>query len=484
MSSWLAQSVEITLTQAPYASEEPKEIVKTPKHTVTKVPETFLSCIRPSFFSKWRLHNHSKVSLPFPPVVRTATLRDKVLRFGSSLTSQLPRKEKTTTSSPWNMFSQGQSKEHIRTLRAQVFSAEPKEQKQVKEIPKPSMVSSHLESLSQEPSKIPESRLFSPKQMQKSKNSDSHRKPTAIRQEKQELRNHIRLADHSLDQEKEEKERQGRHQQPRKEKVHAQRIVPVLQPPTLGIFSLSYLLTKQGILSDFSAYAFYKDCLEDTQRELEACHQARLEHLHQAIQREDMLKYWGSLAQLVEWISPWINIGIGVAALAAGGGIFACCALFAGLITLVLNILEYINGWEYLARRLPGKDLDKKNKILRFAKYALIGLSFLLSLASLRIEQIGFSPLVDGILKALPPGLEGGVAALRGAMLWLGSKLYRVRARTIELEAEIDLLNWERDNYLSRAEELLSDLQNAFESLAQTLQLHKEADNVFIHSLN
>lgn len=59
----------------------------------------------------------------------------------------------------------------------------------------------------------------------------------------------------------------------------------------------------------------------------------------------------------------------------------------------------------------------------------------------------------------------------------------KIRARCTQIDARIELINWERDEYFLRAEQLLDSMQTSFEQLTETLQLQREIDQTFTDAL-
>lgn len=110
MSSWLAQSTEILLNQQPYIPDSPKQSEATAsiKYSITQATESSGQSLTKIFINKQseRLLTKDDVQVVTNRPLTPASPREKILQFGSSLTSQLPRKEQTSSSSPWNLFSQ------------------------------------------------------------------------------------------------------------------------------------------------------------------------------------------------------------------------------------------------------------------------------------------------------------------------------------------------------------------------------------------
>ncbi|WP_375793085.1 hypothetical protein O1W69_02940 [Chlamydia sp. 12-01] len=503
MSSWLAQSTEILLNQQPYIPDNPKQSEGTSsiKYSIIVATESSGKSLEKFFTNRLSkaLSTKNDGQIITDKQLTPASSREKILQFGSSPASQLPKKEQTSSSSPWNLFSQKNSKESMRTLLRDLMM--PKTQEKASE-----KGSSSEKSLTTPTSKQSE---------EQPKTQHSLKRTEIFRESTEDLEHKISSEEKSLSsrdadlRSKEEdrltlKSPQGKyskglsqdehpgkqqHQESlfkkfqKNKKTRAASVVPIISPPSVGVFTLSYLLTKQGILSDFSAYASYKDCVETTQKELEATHEERIKQIQKSIEKEEQAKRWGSLATIVEWITPWISIGLASVAIVMGGGIFSWVSLLAGLIALTLTLLDALNGWEAIEKLLPGKNKQLKQKILKIVQISLYIISTLLSIATLQIENLGFSPLVEGAMRGIGPALEGALSLLRGGMLWIRSSLFKIKSRYVSLETKIELLSLERDDYLARTQELIESIHDSFENLARVLQLCREIDRTFLEAL-
>ncbi|BAE81047.1 conserved hypothetical protein [Chlamydia felis Fe/C-56] len=503
MSSWLAQSTEILLNQQPYISEGSKQSESTLniKYSITLSSESSEKVLPKFFTDKQSKHYSTKtVEQTFSNKQLTAASpREKILQFGSSLASQLPKKEQTSSSSPWNLFSQKSSKESMKSLLQDLimpksgekhteektsFEVSPhtQTQKESEEQPK---TQPRLEKtgISRDLIENIEQTALSEKRSSASRDADLHRKE----EDQLILRSPQAKYSKGLSQDGHPKKQQ--HQEcfskkaSKNKKMRAASVIPIISPPSVGVFTLSYLLTKQGILSDFSAYASYKDCIETTQRELDATHQERIVQIQKSIDKERQAQRWGSLMSIVEWITPWISIGLASVAVVMGGGIFSWVSLLAGLIALTLTLLDTLNGWEAIEKILPGKNKQLKQKILKIVQIALYAIAALLSFASINIENLGLSPFVEGAMRGIGPALESALGLLRGSMLWIRSSLFKIKSHYTSLETKIELLSMERDDNLLRAQELIESIHDSFENLARVLQLCREIDRTFLEAL-
>lgn len=506
MSSWFAQSTEILLNQIPSTPScpEPCTNISGIKYSITLAKDTTMLSS-----AQLLIPMQGKIANNYPPSLMKinkqlfpATTREKILNFGSSINSQLPRKSCASTSSPWHLFSQNNSSQESRlVLLQELIMPNLKEQHEAQ--------SSQSKDSLPTPTRPPEkqanhSKKLIPKEitLNKGKPQEEYTK------EKIQSKRYAQLKENNeLQKQKEEKlslkffqekyskglsqdehSRKQQHQEcffkkiQKRKKERASAIVPIITPPSIGVFTLSYLLTKQGILSDFAAYASYKDSIEYTQKELNATHEERIKHIKQSIEREKQEARWGTLLQIVEWISPWISVCIGIVAVTSGGGVFSSLALISGLIILAITLVDQLNGWERLERFLPGQNKKLKHSILHTVKISLYIIATILSLAALRIERLGFSPIIEGAMRGISPALEGALGTIRGAMLWIRARLFKVKARLSQLELTIEILNIERDSYMESNQELLENLHDSFENLSRVLQLCREMDRIFLES--
>ncbi|WP_348662961.1 hypothetical protein [Chlamydia vaughanii] len=504
MSSWLAQSTEILLNQTPYIPDGPKHSESTPeiKYSITLASDSTMLPL-----AKYLMDKQGKIfskQQEYAPVVEkqvtSANTREKILQFGSSLNSQLPKKEQASTSSPWNLFSQKSSQESMKALLQDVMMPKNQDQETAKSSTLEGSRFSEPRTKSEEQQKSHQSifeRTEFPKESIKhpeSKILSKERSPCAKDGDflsKKEEKLTLKLLQEKYGKGLSQDEHSGKQQHKKRffkktnkaQKERASAIVPIITPPAIGVFTLSYLLTKQGILSDFAAYASYKDSVEVTQKELDATHEERIKQINQSIEREKQEARWGSLLHFVEMVAPWLSIGIGIVAVATGGGVFAWMALLGGLITLTLSLMDSLNGWEKLERYLPGNDKKFKQKILQIVSITLHIIAAVLALITLKIENLGFSPLIEGAMKGIAPAVEGSLGFIRGAMLWIRSRLLRIQGNLADLELKIEILNFERDDYIMRNEELLERMHDSFENLGRVLQLCREIDRTFLESL-
>ncbi|ANH78813.1 hypothetical protein [Candidatus Chlamydia sanziniae] len=511
MSSWLSQTNEIFLNEAPYIPEDPKtqESIGTFPYSMVTSSSTISPVLQKLFANKQRCTHSPRGNSKFFNEISVATSREKMLVFGSSFSSQLPKMSKASASSPWGLFTNQNCKEATKVLWRTLFTLKNRETNTSPEISENNElkgpVSRSLEN--SKDSDFSDQKLTSPNfftdkspiqfkdllhhKMQKEDKKESYQ----FLSQKREIeeRSTLKFSTKAHEREsnsqnqdsnkKHEEESLSSNKQNKKQTQKVAQIVPILPPPTIGIFSLSYLLTKQGILADFAAYACHKDTIEATQKELDTLHEQRLAQIQESIEKEARAKKWGSLVTVIEWLVPWISIGIGVVAIASGGGVFSFIALFAGLITLTLTLLNVLNGWEILAKLLPGKNKEKKQKIINILQIVLYVLSIVLSLATLRIEHLGFSPLIEGAIQGIQPALESALAVLRGVMLWIKSGIYKIKAQLTEIELRIEFTNFEREDNFSRSQELLEKIENSFENLFRLLDLIREMDQTHLNAL-
>lgn len=507
MSSWFAQATDIVLSQSPDIPDAstPVSQSETFPFSCSLSTETTPPCIQKIFANCF---SRSKSSPKPLAKLQLATSKERILLFGSSPSSQLSATIRTTTSSPWNLFSQHHTKTPLRTLSAKgLFSPQtpPKENSEKsfsqslqfsETIPqsldhnessstplsheRPSFFIEDTPLPSPKTESLLKAQLISPKKedavAQEQKNTWFH-SPSSPSQTFSESPD---SSDHPS---KEDPHSQQKSHRIQKRKARAITVVPVITPPTVGIFSLSYLLTKQGILSDFSAYSAHKENLEITQKELTMLHQQRIEQMQKIVDKSKTTRFWDSLASLVAAIVPWAEMGVAVTIIAMGGGILSWFSLFAALIMIVISLIEVFDGWRAIAKHLPGKDLERKIRYLGYVKLALTLFSCVLSASSLYVAKLGMSPLLEGVVKSISPALSGMLGLTQGIALSLQSSSQKIRARCAQIDAQIELVNWERDEYFLRTEQLLDSMQTSFEQLSETLQLQKEIGQTFVEAL-
>lgn len=98
MSSWLAQSTEILLNQQPYIPDSPKqsEATSSIKYSITQATESSGQSLTKIFINKQceRLLTKDEEKVVTNKPLTPASPREKILQFGSSLASQLPKKNR------------------------------------------------------------------------------------------------------------------------------------------------------------------------------------------------------------------------------------------------------------------------------------------------------------------------------------------------------------------------------------------------------
>lgn len=502
MSSWLSQSTEITLSQQPYCPDSPSSSEGSsclPKHEITTTlttPKNYIYSIQKYIKTSFSQANKQADSTPTHSFsYKVVSAIEKVLLFGSSITSQLPKKAQTTTSSPWNLFSHSQYKGD-KTLLHQLQRLKASLNTNSTNIPiRQQHQDVHSRYISPVLNRMQNKLFNTSKTVFHTKSSTSVRihtddQPPASSEnssqklDRQQINGHEKLTASHQDHDPQQQKRSFHSSaQKYKHRLAPDQVIPVIAPPTIGIFSLGYLLTKQGILSDFSAYSIYKENIEISQKELEASHEERLDLIKQAIEKESTMSAWSAFTRILEWAATWINLGIATVAVISSGGVFAIGALVASLIVLIINIIDELDGWKTIVKFLPGKNKERKSKLLNFVKYALFVISALISANTIYTDNIPASSVMQGAMVAIPPALEGFISLLRGIMIAMRSRIFKIKERFLKIETQIDLHDWERQEYLSKTEDLLSNLESNFEQLSRILTLHYEINQIFIHNL-
>ncbi|EPP34855.1 hypothetical protein CP10139811_0456 [Chlamydia ibidis] len=509
MSSWLAQATEIMLTQSPYISDNCTEVSQNFNYTITYSPETPpLSSLLSRFFNKQTSSVKDNSSQTISKSVTVATPKEKILYFGSSLSSQLPKnQESTTSSSPWHLFTTTHSKQEklalFKSLLESKETYQPSEQK---------MPFSHKDSnpcSSQLHAPIKQSNSSTSCQLPKQFKPDESRydlQKEAIQREEKAQDNHKnykhsifpeqkRLKDHHTKsnfqsffqkdsrQNQKDKEAQTKtNKVQRKRKKHASSIVPIISPPTIGIFSLCYLLTKQGILSDFISYSAFRDSLESTEKEMNALHNQRIKKIEKAIEKERKAETWGALARLVYWVGSWIGFCCVTIGLASGIGVVPYCLLFTALISIVLEILQMFSDSGKIDKLLPG-DKETRAKILRCIKLALFILVVILSAVSIVLSKPALNTAFQSAISNINTQMTLGVNIIKCAEYLERSKNLDLKGILERINAKIGNIAMERDALTLRMEDLLDQLSSDFEQLSEVLHLQRDIERTFVEGI-
>ncbi|WP_213318175.1 hypothetical protein [Chlamydiifrater volucris] len=523
MSSWLSQSCDIILSQKNYPSACETNLEAEPtRHSFSLKPKESQNISHT--FSKVFEKNVPKQTSGKPLelmkdlIIKVCSKKEAILHFGFSEKSLSLPQQTYTRSSLWNLFTQSPKQEsdklfqdlHSQDLFPEGYHSEDLSAS-VDKIEKTATSCSTQKSF--------EERIFQPWQTLPSKDSseesplptkkeDLLAEKTSFSQEKDPYIKESKIGkpssflakdfekDEHSDQQKEEQQKEFT-EKVKKKSASSQKIsenasifknknkkvkkplapelvVPVIPLPSVGIFTLSYLLTKQGILCDYTSYGAYKDNIETTQKELELTHEQRIKELKNNLDKENTAKRWGTLATLVEWVMPWLSIGLSVLSISSGESVFATLTLFSGLITLTLALMDSMNAWEKLERFLPGSNQEKKRKIIRIAYFSILISNCFLSFATVKFHRLEMSSVINGLMLGVAPAFESASAVIRSGAIWTRSMVIAAKGSLVSLENLIDQLNQERDDTYQSVEELVENIQEQFEAISRILSLEQE----------
>ncbi|WP_213357527.1 hypothetical protein [Chlamydiifrater phoenicopteri] len=528
MSSWLSQSCEINLTQRNYPSAtEPGVETKPNSYSISQQSnETVASSSRTLFnvfeqkVTKQIIRERAETTTNLKELaIKVCSKKEAILFFGFSEKSQSLPREIHSQSTLWKLFSQPSRKEseklfqdlHSHTSKAEHESPENQSScnleknlglnrsQKALETDSPSLLQKHSsfekgsrnlpetpirKTLNPEKNPLSQKENLFSKESRVNKNpwlslgqnldKDNHQEQQEKHQEEKEHSSNIKRKSATI---KKTSERAAffKHKNHKNKKPLAPEVVvPVIPLPSVGVFTLSYLLTKQGILCDYASYGTYKDNIEATQKELELTHKQRMKELKNNLDKENTAKRWGTLATLVEWIMPWLSIGLSVLSISSGESIFATLTLFSGLITLTLALMDSMDAWEKLERLLPGSNQEKKRKITRMAYFSILTANSILSLITVKYHKLEMSSMVNGLMLGVAPAFESASAVIRSGAVWTRSMVIAAKGSLVSLENLIDQLNQERDDTYQSVEELVENIQEQFEAISRILSLEQE----------
>ncbi|AAD19157.1 hypothetical protein CpB1058 [Chlamydia pneumoniae TW-183] len=508
MSSWLSQASEVLLNQDPYIPDAPRsQESSVPKisYSITVAPQEAQKSLPKFFTQKFQSQCKSEPPITHHKTFIIATPRERILRFGSSFESQLHNTSQAQTSSPWNLFSQKNSTEASKALMQELTMPKSPEKTSEKALDKNLSskqegscknfdtlhLQQHLKLFGTVDSLYSQSLDSEQQELLQSRREERSETYANQQSSEKKIETKVQIKDlckdlFSQDQDSNQKQKKSPFQQDtsRKNRIaKAAQAVPVIPPPSIGVFTLSYLLTKQGILSDFSSYGCHKDSVESTQRELDALHEKRIETIKVSIEKEKRERLWGSLSDIIGWLAPFVSIGIGIVAILSGGGIFAFAGFFAGLISLVIKCLEKLKFWDWLEKHLPIKNEELRRKIITIIQWVVYLTPVILSICTLKVENLGFSPIIEGAIKGIQPAIESTMAALRCAILFSQAEIYKLKGKLTKIQLDIELKSFDRDDHYERSQELLDNMESSFEALSRILNYMRELDQVYLHSL-
>lgn len=255
---------------------------------------------------------------------------------------------------------------------------------------------------------------------------------------------------------------------------------PKIPLPTIGIFALYYILTKQGIITDQTAYATYKQEIETTHFEISNTYEKRLKIIRDNIEKEQAMARWGVLSKLISWLISFIASVTACILIASGvGAIMGAVILSAGLFSLTNSILEITGGWSKIADLLPTKNASLKKKALGIIKISIGIISLILSLIS--IIWGGYSQALrslQSITQAATGILISGLGiCIIGESISAHNFYYGI-ANLKETERNLEKLYFKRKDLMEKADWDLDHLEKLFEDLSYALDLQKETASI------
>lgn len=498
MSSWLSLSAEIALNQTPDIPDhvESTSDASKPSYSVSLLSEASILPVAKTLIRQvqgvWQgqpaTQRHAHTLQPTTP-------RDRILRFGASYPSQLPKPPTGSTrssSSLWNLLSTHTSKP-LHNLVRSVLSpqdTQPGEATET-EAPSPQPTQSHSPQSSQTtPTRQYERPLYQRALLRYTKLCIETLSFLTQQTESPEDTSLFSILQEPYSQESSQKDQQQKQQKDnffmcicRRRRKRAAAVVPVITPPTIGVFTLSYLLTKQGILADYASYATCKENIDTTQKELDTVHLERLKGIEKNIKKEASEKKWSDYLKVAEWVMPFVTIAVAAVSIILTGGVVGLIGLIAGLLSLALLVADTYNVWEKLEKYIPSSNPETRRKVVQFIRLSLHVAAFVCAVVSLRFEYIQASPVMAALVRFVVPVLQVIVHSLRGMVLVLRSKVLGTRAEIAELEAKSEELGFDKDDYFEKGEEKLNDINSAFEEISRILNLMKESDYAFLNSL-
>ena len=256
---------------------------------------------------------------------------------------------------------------------------------------------------------------------------------------------------------------------------------PPLEHPQMGIFSLSYILDKLGILSESSSYAESRDEIKKNDEETTTAHQKRLDEMKKALEKEKETERWGLSVKVFTWIGSILGLIAGVALVVTGVGAVAGAMLIAGsVISLGNHIMELTGGWKKVVELLPGDDAEKKRAIISWMQ---IGITILcLILSGVGIIFGGFSAFGEGMQTAM--NLFGAAGTIGGGVSMIGmgineSAQTTYRAGQKFYETVLAKLKHLHEDAMEKIESCPEMLKQLFDSIAKNLDFLDEINQAF-----
>lgn len=261
---------------------------------------------------------------------------------------------------------------------------------------------------------------------------------------------------------------------------------PKIPLPTIGIFALYYILTKQGIISDQTAYSTYKQEIETTHQEISQTYEKRLQIIRENIEKEQAMARWGVFGKFISWLMSFIAVVTACILIVSGiGAIMGAVILAAGLFSLTNSILEITNGWSKIGELLPIKNADARRKALGIIKMSAGIISLVLSIIT--IIWGGYSHALralQSVTQAITGALTTGLGICIIGESVSAHSFYYGLADLKDTERNLEKLYFKRKDLMEKSSWDLDHLEKLFEDISYALDLHKETamiDNSFYY---
>lgn len=261
---------------------------------------------------------------------------------------------------------------------------------------------------------------------------------------------------------------------------------PKIPLPAIGIFALYYILTKQGIIADQTAYSTYRQEIETTHQEISQTYEKRLQIIRENIEKEQTMARWGVFSKFISWLMSFMAVVTACILIVSGvGAVMGAVILAAGLFSLTNSILEITNGWKKIGELLPIKNADARRKALGIIKMSVGIISLVLSIIT--IIWGGYSHALralQSVTQAITGALTTGLGiCIIGEGISAHSFYYGL-ADLKDTERNLERLYFKRKDLMEKSSWDLDHLEKLFEDISYALDLHKETatiDNSFYY---
>jgi len=259
---------------------------------------------------------------------------------------------------------------------------------------------------------------------------------------------------------------------------------PVLEPPKIGAFPLSFLLDKMSLASTSDSYTELKQELELTQAATEQAHKEMLKNLKEATDHERKAARWGIAVKVFSWLASLTSICTGIILVATGVGAVAGALMIVGGVVSVTNqVMETTGAWNKVADLIPTDDLEKKRAIITWIQLGVSLLSLVISGCGIVLG--GFSIFQEASQFAML--FFGSVITAGGGVCSIGNGVEEggFRAKSAEVKRDqtrVSVSEFGREDLQRKLEESSEQMLTYYQSISKSFGFLDEMNKTYQRS--